>query len=129
MIGIPNPWKFSTIGLGVLSFGLTVYCGLLKYENVGLREAFNDCKLNLITAQDNEKRLEAQITDQNDAITAFGAASGARTAAAAAALAKAVKDSRAAQDRAAVLLGGGVDGSTLEQRVRAVDAKVMEGLK
>lgn len=129
-MGPLNPiWKFGTIGLGVLCFSLTVYCGLLKFENVGLRDVLAETQLNLVTAQDNEKRLEGTLDDQNAALDALVTEQKKVMIRAAEELAKAQDASRVAQDKAAVLMGGGIDGATLEQRVRAVDAKVLEGLK
>jgi hypothetical protein len=126
---LPNPWKYGTIGFGVLSL-LLVGKVVVQNHTIGdLRDEITVCAANLTTSQDNEKRLEGAISDQNAAIKSLSDESASRLATANAALIEAKKQTRDAQMRAGVLLKTPIRGSTLEQRVLDVDAKVLEGLK
>lgn len=123
------PWKIGTIAFGVLSLGLVGKVVIQNHQISGLRDDLVVAQANLVTAKDNEKRLEGAISDQNAAIKRHMDESERRIALSEAALAEAKKQTRDAQMRAGVLLKTPIKGDNLEQRVLDVDAKVLEGLK
>jgi hypothetical protein len=125
MLGL---WKYASIGAGALCLVLSVQTVILKARVSGLKGDLAACNFNLETARENERALEAALREQGDAIKAVGAESARRLAAAEVALVVAKQNSREATMRAGVILSP-VAGPTLEQRVLAVDAKVLEGLK
>jgi len=126
---IPTPWKVGTFAFAALSLGLMAKVVTLNHETNGLLRDLEATKTSLIIAQDNEKRLEGAISDQNIAIATVSAESTKRLAAANAALVEAKKETRIAQRKADLLLHTPIKGDTLEERIRDVDAKVLEGLK
>ena len=127
--GIPTPWKIGTFTLAALSLGLMVKVVSLNHETGEMLKTLEATKANLVIAQDNEKRLEGTISDQNDAIVKVSTESKARLVEANAALAKAKKLTRAAQRKADAITDTPIEGDTLEQRILDVDARVLEGTK
>lgn len=123
------PWKLGTIAFGALSLGLCAKVVILNHQNGNLRDQLTVAQANLVTAQDNEKRLESAISDQNAAIKRLSDESSRRIAQSEAALAEAKRQTREAQMRAGALLKTPIKGDNLEQRVLDVDAKVLGGLK
>lgn len=126
---IPTPWKIGTFAFAALSLGLMAKVVSLNHETNEMLQALETTKTNLIIAQDNEKRLEGTISDQNVAIAKVSAESERRLAAANAALAAAKKETRIAQRKADLLLHTPIKGDSLEQRILDVDARVLEGMK
>lgn len=126
---IPTPWKIGTFAFAALSLGLMAKVVSLNHETNEMLQALETTKTNLIIAQDNEKRLEGTISDQNVAIAKVSAESERRLAAANAALVAAKKETRIAQRKADLLLHTPIKGDTLEQRILDVDARVLEGMK
>lgn len=126
---IPTPWKIGTFAFAALSLGLMAKVVSLNHETNEMLQALETTKTNLIIAQDNKKRLEGTISDQNVAIAKVSAESERRLAAANAALVAAKKETRIAQRKADLLLHTPIKGDTLEQRILDVDARVLEGMK
>lgn len=127
---IPTPWKIGTFAFAALSLGLMAKVVSLNHDETNeMLQALETTKTNLIIAQDNEKRLEGTISDQNVAIAKVSAESERRLAAANAALVAAKKETRIAQRKADLLLHTPIKGDTLEQRILDVDARVLEGMK
>ena len=99
-----TPWKFGTIGFGILSLALVGKVVIQNHTIGDLRDEIKICTANLTTSQDNEKRLEGAISDQNAAIKSLSDESVSRLAAANAELVEAKKQTRDAQMRAGALL-------------------------
>jgi len=79
---IPTPWKVGTFAFAALSLGLMAKVVTLNHETNALLRDLEVTKTSLIIAQDNEKRLEGAISDQNTAIAKVSAESTKRLAAA-----------------------------------------------
>lgn len=128
MLGIANPWKYGAIGAGILSLLLVGKVVLLNHEVHGLRETLNRCEADLTTSRNNAATLEAAVEDQNANIDALVEAQKKVMVRAAEELAAAQARTKAAE-RSAAGLSAPIKGSTLEERVLEVDARVLESIR
>lgn len=128
MFLVPNPWKFGAIGAGVLSILLVAKVVLLNHEVKNLEGKLSECQTELTTARNNATTLEAALAEQNASIDALIERQKRVMLRAAKELAAAQARTKAAERRA-VSLSAPIKGSTLEQRVLEVDARVMESIR
>ncbi len=122
-------WKIGTVAFGIATIALGATCFIYRAENASLRAEITTIRIDLATAKNNEAVLGAAIEDQNRELELFSAESKRKLALANAKLADAQKARRTAEGRVMILLGKPIPGSTLEERVRAVDAQVLETLR
>lgn len=129
-------WKIGAIGFGLSSIVLGVACGFLKVENNNLSSKNDELsgqitvlKIDLDQSRKNTTTLKKSLADQNDAVEQLGTESAKRMTTATDKLAEAAKMRFRVQRQADGLLHFTLNGSTLEQRVLEVDAKVLENLK
>lgn len=122
-------WKIGTFGFGIAAIALGVACFMLSGQVDDLTKQLGIVRIDLAQARANSATLEAALSDQNADLERFAADSKQRLDAANRALAEAQKRSKVAQQRVTLLLDRPIKGSTLEERVLEVDARVLESLK
>jgi len=129
MFPIPTPWKLGTIAFGVLSLALVGKVVLQNHQIHKLEDSLTLCQADLTTSRNNAATLEAALEDQNQSILILSAETQRRLAAAKVAVGEAQKRTRAAEQKVAVLQSRPINGDTLEERIKDVDARVLENLR
>lgn len=122
-------WKAGTWIFGATTLGLGVACFLLNAQNGNLSDSLTATRADLTTAKNNATVLEATLAGQNKALADLQTESQRRLDAATKAVDAAQQQRRKAEQQSAILLSRPIPGTTLEERIRAVDAMVLESLK
>jgi len=122
-------WVIGTYAFGAATIGLGVGCFILNGQNLTLRTEIQTVRIDLAQAKANNVVLESAIDDQNASLEALAAESQRRLDAANVKLAAAQKARKVAEGRVTILLDKPIPGSTLEERILAVDAMVLESLR
>lgn len=131
MLPLPTSlvWKPAALISGAVSLSLLVTVGLLYWSNSSLRDDLTTANNNLALARANVATLEATLREQTASIDDLNRESNQRIAAAKSALVEAQRRNIDTQKQADRLGAFVIPQSSFEQRVRAVDAQVLESLR
>lgn len=139
-LSLPSPWKLATIISGFISLGMVALLATtymenrhLVSQNLQMDQKINDPKTGFVTrlaqANTNIEQLKVSIDRQNQAYASLQAESAARLRETERRLVMAQSQTRAVEARLNHFLATGPQGTTLQERVEDIDARILTELR